>query len=344
VAAENRGADHPLIGKMLPEVSRYSFFQAVHLLQACYPEAARVGTQGPPEREVIRFKCALALTFAASDIVDLRESPRADGEGPRFDMTTAFLGIYGAGSPLPTFYTEELNDPEAEDGLVHEFIDLFHHRSISLFYRTWEKYRFSIQFRSRGADRISSRLMAMIGVSPDLLPPQPKVPPVRYLAYLGLLTQLPRSASALRGILEDYFRDVPVVIEQCAGRYLDIPADRQTRLGGANSDLGSTTTLGDRVFDRGASFRVRLGDMGFETFLSFLPPGGNTAQLREIVDLFNTDALDYEIKLWLKHEEIPPLRLSSDSALLGWATWVGRRPERNQNVSYLMKGRSHGQR
>ncbi len=325
------------------EAREFSFFQAVRMIQAASPDAAPVGTQGPPERERIRFKCDLGLGFPDSDITEIGtiDSPG----GTRFEITTAFLGLYGSASPIPVFYTEDqIEQDSSDDSILRGVMDIFHHRLISLFYRVWEKYRYEILFRPGGEDIVSRRLLSMIGLGADLAPPRSRIPAVRMLAYTGLLTQQPRSASALRGILADYFDEITVAIEQCTGQKLDIAESQQVRLGSANTTLGRDASLGSRIFDRAATFRVSLGPVGLETFMSFIPPGPNTARLRELVDLVNGDGLDYELDVRLKRDEVPELKLSSDTARLGWSTWLGRKPEIDPSVNHLVKGRTHGQR
>ncbi|MGH9362701.1 MAG: type VI secretion system baseplate subunit TssG [Thermoanaerobaculia bacterium] len=346
MAGETGWAEHPLARRLASEARQFSFFQAVHLIQASFPQAAPVGGLGPPAEECIRFRGDLSLAFPESDIqeISIEARPGSPGAFPRCAITTSFLGVYGTSSPLPAFYTEDLLQDDSDDSLVREFLDLFHHRLISLLYRVWGKYRYPLQFRPGGADLLSRRLLALSGLSPELIPGERRVPPVRLLAYIGLLTQLPRSASALRGVLADHFPQVRVEVEQCAGQRLAIPPGERNRLGRRNSRLGDDLSLGESVFDRSATFRIVLGPSELEVFLDFLPPGAGAARLRELVDLVNADALDYQIELRICREAIPELCLSSPTALLGWSTWLGRRPPLDQTVLLPVKGRSHGER
>ncbi|MEK7824821.1 MAG: type VI secretion system baseplate subunit TssG, partial [Nitrospirota bacterium] len=53
---------------------------------------------------------------------------------------------------------------------------------------------------------------------------------------------------------------------------------------------------------------------------------------KSAVDLFNSDNLDYYVELRLRQEEVPPLNLVSPTALLGWSTWLGKKPDTDQDV------------
>ncbi|HEX7901283.1 MAG TPA: type VI secretion system baseplate subunit TssG [Planctomycetota bacterium] len=336
MADENRDARGALTRRLVEEGHRFSFFQAVRLIERLRPDAARVGHQGPVAREAVRFRPALDFSFAAADIASIEETP-AGG----FEMTTTFLGLYGAVSPLPSYFTEQLLEQD-DESLLREFVDLFHHRLISLFYRTWEKYRFAAGFEPGGLDGGSRRLLGLLAVDPERLPAGHRVPAVRLLGLAGPLTQVPRSAGSIRAALAEHLEGVPVDVESFVGRWIGVPDDQRARLGRANARLGRDLTVGDRVFDRGCTFRVALGPLGIDDFLSFLPGGGRVQELREIVDLVNGDGLDYEVELSLRAEETPPVRLGVEPARLGWCSWLGK-PERSDNrVRFLVKGWFHG--
>jgi type VI secretion system protein ImpH len=340
VAGEDRTAEHPLIGLLERETARFSFFQAVQLLERAVPGSAPVGLLGPADQEAIRFQPELSMEFPTADLTSVVRSTGPSGT-PRFVLSTTFLSLYGVSSPLPTYFTEQLLDQE-EESLQRKFIDLFHHRILSLFYRVWAKYRLPAQFKEDGKDPLCLRLLRLLIGDPDSLPPGHHVKAVRLLALGGVMTQFPRSAATLGAALSEYFAGTPVEIENCVPRWLEIPEDQRNRLGSENCRLGRDASLGERVYDRSCTFRVSVGPVGLDEFLAFLPPGERVAELRELVDLMNEDALDYEVELCLKEPEVPPLQLSSDRAMLGWSTWMGRREGMNTRVRFLVKGWLHG--
>jgi len=338
VADQDRGQDHPVKAALLKEGFRFSFFQAVRLLQYGVPDAVPVGHQGPIDKEVIRFRPVLDMAFAASDVAGVKEMPGSDGL-PRYEVATTFLSIYGAVSPLPTYFTEELLAQD-DESLQKEFLDLFHHRAISLFYRVWEKYRYTSRFTPDGADYFSRRFQMLLGI--DRLPDGHHVSKLRLLGLAGLLTQVPHSAASLRSLLADYFEDIPVRVDQCVGRWLPVPQDQRNGLAISNTTLGRDLSLGERVYDRSCTFRIALGPMPLEEYMAFLPCGDKMPELRELTDLLNGDGLDYEVELRLKEDEVPPLQLSSERSRLGWSSWLGRRDGMESKIRFLVKGWLHG--
>ena len=347
MGAEVGRAQHPLATALLEHGERFAFQQAVRLLQLLHPEAVPVGYQGPADKEALRFTGWLSLAFPPGDLASVRTWDREpDGLGnvdprPRFVLEATFLGLYGSSSPLPTCYTEELLDqdePEAE----RAFYDLFQHRLISLVYRSWERYRIAARFRADGSDYYSQRLGRLLHVSDREVPDDSGMPRLRLLALAGLLSQTPRSAINLKAALETSFSGVRFEVDSFVPRWQTIPRDQHSRLGGLNSILGVDTLLGERIRDCACTFRVRVATEGFHDYADFLPSGARFRALREVIDLFNSDSLDYELEVGLPAAGAPPFALGNQNARLGWSTWLGRPDEVDCQIRLFFEGAQHG--
>jgi type VI secretion system protein ImpH len=332
---------HPVATKLLSNGKDFSFYEAVRLLHGLHKDAPRLGHQGPPERECMRIRPLLSLGFPGADIARITTVDAPDGT-ERYQFEVTFMGLYGPSSPLPSFYTEDLIRLEDEESLLRGFLDLFHHRLFSLLFRIWEKYRHTVQYDAGASDYLSQRLLTLLGAVLESHPRGQALRPGRLLAYAGLLTQQPRSAAALRALLADHFEEANVEIDQCRGRWCEINAREHNRLGARNCTLGADTTLGSAVFDRAGNFGVNLGPLGFDTYMEFLPCSDNLSQLRELVDLFNNDCLDYEVTLTLRGEEVKRAQLSSDYTRLGWSSWLGEKSPEDRTVTFKFKGWKHG--
>jgi type VI secretion system protein ImpH len=155
------------------------------------------------------------------------------------------------------------------------------------------------------------------------------LPHVRLLRFAGVITQRPHSAHTLAGILRDYFALPGIDVEQCVERWVPIHAVQRNRLGRTNCALGRDLCIGERVRDRMGKLRIRVGPLGLRDFMRFLPVAEDYAAMVNLVRLYATDRLDFDIRVALKSAEIPPLRLSSRSPLqLGWNTCLpGARPD-----------------
>ncbi len=331
---EDGAAEPGLMQRLLQEAPRFSFFQAVQLLERARPDAPRVGGVGPASREALRFRPTLSLAFPGSDVASITVTEGPSGD-PRYQVETTFLGLYGTVSPLPNYFTEEMLHEVEEDSLVRGVLDLFHHRLVSLFYRCWEKYRYEVQFLRGAGDRFSSRMLCLMGLGVSMPPQGASVPTMRLLRFAGLLGRTSCSGAALERAISDFFDGLETSVIQCVARWVRIPPGDRTRLGTAGSRLGVDAHAGEEVLDRAGKFRIRLGAVGLEAFLEFLPGAIAFRQLDELARLFVRDRLQYETEVVLRREEVPDLLLSEGGTpvRLGQTTWLGK-PSRDPSVVF----------
>src|SRR5437588_10322428 len=89
-------------------------------------------------------------------------------------LVASFMGLTGPKGALPDHYTELLirlgrERKDVERTALRDWLDLFNHRFLSLFYRAWEKYRFQIPYE-RGdyaltePDVFTRALLAFVGL------------------------------------------------------------------------------------------------------------------------------------------------------------------------------------
>jgi type VI secretion system protein ImpH len=334
VETENRETDNNLISAFLRKERAFSFFQVVHLIETYYRARARVGYGGPASSESIRFRHEPSLEFPSSDIVAIK---RDEDQPERFNLTTAFMGLCGTVSPLPAFYSEDILWSEQDEDTVKAFLDLFHHRLISLLYRSWSKYRYYIQFEPGGKDQISHRIFSLIGLGTEHLFDGLSVPHVRLLCYAGLLSHRPGSASGLKNILCNYLGDLPVNLRQCTGKWYSIHDEQRIKLGRENCSPGIDFTIGERVYGITGKFRIIIGPVGIFDFMNLLPENRGFKELTDIVGLYLTDRLDFEAELILRYEEVPGFVISSsEPRQLGWTTIFA--PGHREDISLVIRG------
>lgn len=305
---------------LFAESYRFDFFQAVRLLERLSREREPVGGAGPPSHEVVRFRTRVSLAFPASAIHEIRDG-RRPGDPP--EMMVTFLGLTGPLGVLPHSYTELLFErTRQKDNALWEFLDLFNHRLLSFFYRAWEKYHFPISYERTGEDAFTEYMFDLVGMGTPGLRGRLAVPDQALLFYAGLVAQRPRSASAMRAILSDYF-GIPVKLLQFQGQWIALDPEHRSKIGEANSTLGGDMICGARVFNAQSKFRVRLGPLTLREFESFLPQGKAFRPIAEWTRLFAGFEFDFDIQLVLKKEEVPPCQLGGGALpRLGWTTWV----------------------
>jgi type VI secretion system protein ImpH len=309
------------------------FFQAVRLLERLFPERKPVGRFVNPSEEIAHFGAHPSLAFPASEIQSLEwreEQPHR--------VTVNFFGLTGPLGALPHWYTSLVIERlRAGDRTLRDFLDIFNHRFLSLFYQAWEKYRFAIPYERGELDRFSRVLFDLIGLGTKGLQDRQAVADEAFLYFSGILAQRPHSAKALELILEDYF-EVRVEVQQLLGGWFRLDPDTECCIGERESpseQLGQGAVAGAEVWDQGARARIKLGPLSLSQYLDFLPTGSAFQALRALARFFSNDEIDFEVQLVLRREEVPVCDLGSEgdaSPKLGWVSWarsglMGRDPQ-----------------
>jgi type VI secretion system protein ImpH len=328
VATESRAFDPYLEhtdveNRLSGEPQSFEFFQALRLLERLSQGRTPVGGFANPATEVVRLAAHNSLAFPPSQIHSLEWR---EDQPPR--MTVNFMGLTGPEGVLPLYYTQLIAERiRARDTALRDFLDIFNHRIISLFYRAWEKYRFTIEFERGERDRVFQHLLDLIGVGTPGLQGRQPVPDHSLVYYAGLLAQKPRSAEALRLILMDYF-EVPVEIEQFAGAWfpLDLGTQCCLRDGRTSSEqLGYGAIAGDEIWSEQSRVRIRMGPLTLEQYRDFLPSGTAYEPLRAITKFFSGDEMDFDVQLILRREDTPGCELGAgdeQAPKLGWISWM----------------------
>ncbi|NJD11746.1 MAG: type VI secretion system baseplate subunit TssG [Gemmatimonadetes bacterium] len=315
-------------GALRTEPHSFSFFQAVRLLERLHAERAPVGGYGDPNAEAVRFGVPPALSFPASEIqeLDLRE------QGPSA-MKVNFLGVTGPQGVLPHEYTLLVADRlRARDRALGDFLDMFHHRLLSLFYLAWRKYRFAAAREDRRPDLLGEHVLDLMGVGMRGSRPQLPFPVEALISRAGLLIPQPRGAAALQQLIEDFFA-VPVTVEQFVGGWYPLSArDRCTvsdEAADPASQLGRGAVAGDEIWDQQARVRLRLGPLQRAQYDAFLPGGSAHEPLAALLRFFSHDQYEFEVQLVLAAGDVPGVRLGSEGVAaprLGWSTWIRSQP------------------
>ena len=318
------------------EPSAFNFFQAVRMLSRLLPDRKPVGHFSDPKAEVVRFGTATELGFPPGQISEIKWPEAAQPH-----MNINFMGMTGPNGILPLVYSAHIRERlRSKDHALHEFLDLFNHRAVSLFYRAWEKHHFTVGYERNEPDPLSPHLMDLLGLGTPHLDSRQPFPDEALLFRAGLLSIQTRSAAALRALLIDYF-EVPVEIEQFVGKWHPIDETTCCRFdnGSDSEKLGFGTVVGDEIWDQQSCVRIKLGPLTLQQYLHFLPEGSAHQPLRALVRLFSGNELDFEVQLILRKEETPPCELGAEGPAaprLGWLTWARTStPAENPDESVL---------
>lgn len=226
----------------------------------------RVGHDGWPRQELVRFRTSQHLGFAGPDLVEAKIRSAADGLC-RGELLVDCMGLTGARGALPVHYTEMvLAQVRARAPALRDFLDLFNHRLLSLFYRSWEKTQPAVHQERQGEDPFSGILRALTNAGPG------------WEVYYGAaLARGVSSASTLRATLSD-LTQVPVTLRSLVGGWAALAHEDQTRLPDRRYPQGQHARLGEALLGS----QAWLADQGVQIVfhprnqqqLQSLLPGG----------------------------------------------------------------------
>ncbi|MET0026310.1 MAG: type VI secretion system baseplate subunit TssG [Candidatus Thiodiazotropha sp.] len=303
---------------------RFDFYQAMRRLECAYPNKPRLGETRHARDDNIRLGQDPTMAFQPSTLSSFREGK--DGIPPRLGVY--FYGLFGPNGPLPLHLTEYVYERKNNhrDATLVQFLDLFHHRLLSLFYRVWADCQPTVSYDRPEQDRFGDYLGSLFGIGTEHLQLRDAMPDLAKRHYAGRLACQTRNAEGLEAILRDFFR-LPVRIDEFVGCWIDLPDNSRCRLGQSEdiSTLGSTIILGDRVWQGQQKFRIVLGALSFTDYQRMLPGGESLKRLIAVVKNYIGDELDWELQLILAEAEIPPLQLNGTSQL-GWTSWSAQQP------------------
>jgi type VI secretion system protein ImpH len=341
MATEGRRAAAPLKEELLEHVERFEFVQAVRLLAQLYPGRAPVGGDADPSEELVRFVGDVSAVFPAGDIAEME--PPSDEEPGR--LTVRFMGVATPGSfgSLSRRYAEEIRALARErNTALRDFLDLFNHRLISLFYRACERHRPAILCERGRDNELERALAAVLGLGTGGLADRLAISDRALFSRGGLLSMRPMPSAALEGVLESAFGVPAQVLQFRAARYR-IEPEEENRLGRVNSTLGRDLVLGSEVTLMDARFRVRLGPLRVARDQTLLPDQAGFRQLVDLVRLATRGELEFDVQMALLPEEVPAARLGGPAlpgAQLGYTSWLGGRSRKRVAEDAVFSPRS----
>jgi type VI secretion system protein ImpH len=317
----------PSLKPLLERSNAYSFFQALREVEASRPDLPRIGFAASPKREAHRIRQPADASFAPNTI------DRVSIEDEIIGIEQRFFGLLGPSGPFPTHWTELVRNRSrhANDETLQSFLDVFHHRMASLFYRAWSSARPAIQRDRPEEDRFATYLRSIAGIGLENGKHRDDLSDESKQFFAGHLGTAQKHAEGLQSILQSMF-SVPVSIEPFSLRWLRLDDRDCTRIGsvgpgrkGNANCLGQSTVLGHRVPDRQSQFHVRLGPMDAPTYQCFLPGTTQRKILNAVVRNYAGMSIDARVQPILSKEQVPKCKLGSVGSL-GRNAWLLSKP------------------
>lgn len=317
----------------------WNFFRLVRELDKFFREQGRVvertGFSYKIKNDAIRFRQSPSLAFPPSDIAGYHPGDSGDPS----ELIVHCFGLLGCNGPMPLFLTEYVFERthHHKDHALKNFLDIFHHRMISLYYRAWAINQITVN-RDWEADPFADYLASLINIRGDVYAEVDDIPKDARLYYSGRLIQKDMNVAGLCAILSGYF-DTPVKMEQYTGQWIPIPEKDQFRVGESEHTglVGQTCIVGSRIWDINQKFKVILGPMKLKLYEKLVPGTKGFSHLKAWIDSYVGMSFDWDIQLILKAEEIPDFTVDK-KIQLGFTSWFKKRKDQKDADDLIISG------
>jgi type VI secretion system protein ImpH len=315
MATAARREETDLEKNLCKDGARYTFIQALRLLRLL----ART-KYGRDLFDCVRVRPDLALRFQHTELTSIEKKEK---DADQFLVTTTFQGLYGVGSPLPMFYTEELFHEQYNGrSASRDLIDIINHTLYAAYFFTWRKCTLFYSLFEDPDPSLWDRLMYFAGCGGAKLR-ETFSSPHRQVRYAGFSSRPVKTAEGLRAIIADTLSGPPVAVEQCIARMAPVPEDQRLQLNTTGNRLGKNAFVGKKILDRMGAFRIHIGPVTASAFNRYLPDSEAAAAVREQVRFYLDQPLAWDIELYCSTRKMTTVQLGvRKKALLGWNTWI----------------------
>jgi type VI secretion system protein ImpH len=346
MSTTRRRKDTSVVKQLAQRPFDYTFKQAVRLLERAATflnHDARafaknpVARFSPPANEVVRFHSRQSMSFPSAELENI-SIKKNDAAPNQWRVFVNFMGLTGSSGVLPYHYSElVLQRFKHKDKSMMNFLDLFNHRTISLFYQASTKYNLPLEYERKklnpppggDTDNHTQILLALIGLGSRGLQHRLYTKDESLLYYAGLFSSKVRSPSGLKQIINNHF-GIPVEIKEFIGQWQELIDDVRTRLPGfavprgQNNQLGKSLMLGRKGWFAQGKIRIILGPLSSDQLHNFAPGTATLKTLDEIVRLYINFEYDYDYVMRIKRADIPDrIRLNKMTpSIMGWNTWL----------------------
>ncbi|MDR3155208.1 MAG: type VI secretion system baseplate subunit TssG [Deltaproteobacteria bacterium] len=277
------------------------------------------GLQGDPGAAGVQGAAGTA------EAADLKETPDGwprqeeafDFTHPLYRLTVTFMGLYGAASPLPHFYAQEILQDEINDEhAARELLDLisfsgYRAHALSYFYSL-------LPFRvlelrdpaARGA------LFALMGE-----PPRREVGAGDFTDFSLFATKV-RSADGLLSLLRAAAPEAGLELIENVPRWVTIPEAQRGSLRGSASRLGSDAVLGSRAKDLAGKFRLRAAAGNLGELESLMPGGQASRAMAKAVARYLESPLVWDLEIRLPPGAAEGIVLGARKGRLGLSAFL----------------------
>jgi type VI secretion system protein ImpH len=304
----------------------HGFVPLLRKVAAAEPGMPLVGRAQRPQQESFRLGQQASLAFAPRELakVDIQLDSRHKAQA---HIKLFGLGGLGPNGALPIHFTELVRErvESKRDNTLADFIDLFHHRAFTHFYRAWAQSQSAAGLDRTAEETFTPYIARLAGDEPSEVQGSALPPHARW-ASSAHRVRAARNPDGLVSMLSRFF-GVQVALREYMLQWMPIERQDQCILGQPrpSSVLGEGAMLGEVLPDRQSRFRLVIGPLDMDGYLRLTPQGSATGKdlpaLIEIVRSFIGFEYVWEVELLIRSDAAPQAQLG-DGTQLGWSTWM----------------------
>jgi type VI secretion system protein ImpH len=327
--SESPDHDNALSSRLRGRLTLVQFVQFLRCLQR--ESGTRIGDVVPLSSQPVRLVPDVEPAFPVSELSWWKETT---SDAVRPTLAVNFFGLFGPCGVLPNHYSQLIQERLAmKDRALLEFLNIFNHRILCMFYQSWEKHAFAVSMETAAASKekasVTEALWAIVGNRLEASRNRLAFDDTTTLYYGGLFASKRATQESLRSAIEDFTR-IPTEIENLVGQWLRLVPEDQSRIGSfalgeqAGNCLGVDTIVGEAAWSIENRFRIRLGPVPWDVLGDYLPTG---AMLRSVVDFarrYVGPQWDFDVQMVVAANQVRGIQLDPQQPfLLGWNTWLG---------------------
>lgn len=308
----------------------YNVFQAIFM-------AEKISKKIHPKRDDEKFD-QKGLKFRPYEMyvfppTDIREFYSINDE---MTFVINFMGLYGVNSPLPRCYHDQVAMQQAVHGAgevpLQNFLDIFNSRFYWLYYNAWKKYRLFLEMGENVQNKNTQRIFAFNGVGPNLEKIKSQFSPFKLLQLSGILSLRIRNKAGLRILLNEFFPGCEIRIKEFVPNRVKL--SELPQLGKKEMVLGKNSVLGKSVTDYLSKICIQMGPISFDEYLKFIPGGGHSLLLKELVEIYLNDNIEFDVEFIIRTEDMGSLKWDDARLRLGQSMWLGKPNQKFVSVHY----------
>jgi len=311
---------HKINGILKKKVPHLTLPSAIHVisrqLTEIYPDKSSEELY-----KHLNFSANSSLNFPKTEVSSILFVER--NKRVEVEVELNFLSLFGAATPLPIHYAEEIREDYGDECVLLDFLNLFNHHLQKFIYPIWKEARYYVSYQKDLKDRQSKYLLSILGLYPQSQEKEAVLDFNKLLPFLGMLSLKQKSSGTLASIMRHYIGHDKISIDECVVSRATIPAWQKIGLGEEGAILGEGMIMGDFGTVSNLKFRINLYDVPWDYLEAYSLFGSKLQALKELIIFTLNEPLGFELALHIKKEQIKAYSLGSPDFKLGVNCWNG---------------------